>query len=149
MSRIGKLDLLKQLFDTVWIPDAVRQEVFGAGPGLPGAKEVEFADWIHHKPSQNNFAVNLLRDRLDAGESEAIILAMETDADLLLIDEARGRRVAESKGVATIGCLGCLVLAKQKALLKQVTPLMDQLIISGFRMDALLYDEVKALAGES
>jgi predicted nucleic acid-binding protein len=102
------------------------QEIVDAGQGLPGAKEVGAADWIHRKPSQNKFAVNLLRDRLDAGESEAIILAMETGAGLLLIDEARGRRVAEAKCLVTIGCLGCLVLAKQKALLEQVTPLMDQ-----------------------
>jgi len=148
LARIGHFNLLRSLYRQVHIPPAVRDEVAASGSGLPGAIEASTADWIRIIDVQDRTAVQLLRDRLDAGESEAIVLAVELRADLLLIDEARGRRVAEGRGLNKTGTVGTLIAAKKQGFVPTVTPLLDELWATGFRMSEELYQAARALAGE-
>jgi predicted nucleic acid-binding protein len=86
---------------------------------------------------------------LDAGEANAIALALELQADDLLIDERLGRQEALRLGLSIIGILGILLVAKQKSLIPQVQPVMDALISqAGFRVSSQLYQRVLALAQE-
>lgn len=148
LARIGRLDLLPILFGEVWIPEAVRREVAVLGRDRPGAAEVNRADWLHAEQVRHPVAVELLRERLGAGESEAIVLAVQERADLLLIDEARGRRVAESRGLPVLGTVGLLVVAKGHGLVPSVRAILDELEAAGFRMGTDLREQVLRLAGE-
>ena len=113
------------LYDRICIPPAVREEVVTFGQSRPGMAEVETAPWIQVINVQNQNVVESFREQLDKGESEAIALGMELKADLLVIDEARGRQVAQAIGLNIIGTVGTLIKAKQRALIPAVTPLLD------------------------
>jgi uncharacterized protein len=83
LSKIGKLDILRQLFGNILIPPTVFQEVVVLGRGRPGSAEVDSAEWIQTCGVTDQFAVSTLRLRLGAGESEAIVLASEQAADFI------------------------------------------------------------------
>ena len=148
LARIGQLDLLRTLCGELRIPPPVYHEVAVPDGTRSGALEVRSATWIHVNEVCDHTAVELLGERLGAGESAAIVLGLEQGADLLLMDEARGRRVAESRGLKVTGTLGLIVEAKQRGLLRAVTPLMDALLAAGFRMSEGLYETARLLAGE-
>ena len=93
-------------------------------------------------------AVQLLREELDSGESEAIVLARELDAVLVLIDERAATRKARGIGLQTVGTLGVLLMAKNKGLVPDLKPLLDSLRQADFRMSDDLYRLVLASVGE-
>ncbi len=143
LARIGKLDLLRQLYNEVFIPEAVWHEVVIEGVGQPGADEVKAATWIKTQLVTNTPLVHALRQELDAGEAEAIALTLETQAELLLMDERVGREVARHLGLRYTGLIGVLVEAKHKGVLSVVTPQLDELRnIAGFRISDALYVRV-------
>jgi uncharacterized protein len=148
LASIEQFDLLRLLFSKISIPKAVREEVIATQEKLPGAEEVANATWIQVLDIRDTTAVQILRDRLDIGESQAIVLSIELRADLLVIDEARGRRVADAHGLNKTGTLGILVMAKRLGLIRSVVPLLDDLLIKGFRMSVELYNTIKKISGE-
>jgi len=81
---------------------------------------------------------------LDRGEAEAITLALETGPDFLLMDERKGRSLAEKRGLAVIGALGVLLEASRRRLVDQPTHVLDQLKAAGFRASSRLVDEFLA-----
>ena len=148
-ARIGKLDLLHQLYGEVFIPEAVWHEVVVKGAGEPGADEVKAATWIKIQSVTNTTLVHALRQELDAGEAEAIVLTMEMQAELLLMDERVGREVARHLGLRYTGLIGVLVEAKHKGVLSAVKHLLDALRdIAGFRIRDTLYERVLQDEGE-
>jgi len=70
LATIGRLDLLKDLFGQVCIPQAVYDEVVVYGEGEPGTKETDEAEWIKTFKVEDRLAVSLLREEMAAGESE-------------------------------------------------------------------------------
>lgn len=109
---------------------------------------VQTLDWIEIRPVTNLELLRTLQTNLDAGEAEAITLAVELNANRLIIDERRGRNEAKRFGLEAIGLLGILLAAKQRGIILQVKPLLDDLRDRGFWVREALYAEVLKLAGE-
>jgi predicted nucleic acid-binding protein len=151
LAAIQHLQLLPQLYNQVTIPEAVYRELAEVDPPVPGTLEVQTSLWVEVRQVVNRTVVERLQVevRLDPGESEAIALALELNADLLLIDERRGRAEADRLGVRITGLLGILVEAKQKDLIVAVKPLMDTLIAtSDFRVSSALYNQILDIVDE-
>ena len=87
--------------------------------------------------------------QIGAGESEAISLAIEVEARLLLLDDLAARRIALGLHLPIVGTLGLLLAAKRKGLLAAVKPCLDQLLSYEFRVSTGLYDRVLRDAGEA
>lgn len=148
LAKIGKLELLRQLYDELIIPEAVWHEVVVEGAEQPGADEVKTADWIKTQTVTNRQLVRALQQELDAGESEAIALTLEIDASLLLMDERIGRETASYLGLHYIGLIGVLIEAKHKELIGKIKPYLDALRKAGFRISNELYARVLQDEGE-
>ena len=114
LAIIGRLDLLQEQFTTLLIPSAVQVEL----EALDHAKALEFVrqatgKWLEVVPVSNRHAVRAFQETLDLGEAEAIALALERNADILLLDEADGREAAVGAGLRVRGALGVLRKAKR------------------------------------
>jgi len=145
LAAIQYLQLLPQLYDRVTIPEAVYRELTEIDPPVPGTLQVQIAPWLEVRQVFDRSVIERLQIevKLDLGESEAIALALELNADLLLIDERRGRAEADRLGVRITGLLGILVEAKRKNLIAAVKPLMDAMIaMSNFRVSSDLYNQI-------
>lgn len=124
---IDRIDLLQKLYGSINIPMAVSEELHNL---LSHRKQVDqFLNqaWVTtYSVTQKEYAL-LLGQQLDIGEAEAIALAVEMNANLLIVDELKGRAFAKSLGLAVIGTLGILVAAKREGLISQVEPVLNQL----------------------
>jgi hypothetical protein len=127
LSRVGRIRLLKEMFGRLVVPEAVWQELTAGDTNRVGVSELLQSDWIERRTVSDRGLVNLLRRDLGAGEAEAIVLAREIDADVLLIDERLGRSAAESLGITITGLVGILIEAKQRQLLTDPIGLANEL----------------------
>ena len=149
LARIGHLDLLHQLYNDIIIPEAVWHEVVVEGTNQPGAEIISSASWVVQRAVTNRPLVQALQQELDAGEAEAIALAIEIGSALLLMDERLGRDTARHFGLHYIGVLSILIEAKHKGFVQTITPLIDALRdIAGFHVSEALYRRVLQDAGE-
>jgi predicted nucleic acid-binding protein len=148
LAKINKLSLLKRLFGTLHIPPAVYAEVVTHAPRRPGADEVREATWIQTTSIQDTSALRYLRAALDPGEAETLILAEEMNADWVLLDESKARRIAKALGLSHIGTVGLLLLAKRRGYTAEVRPLLDELRMNRFHLSDKVYRAVLRQAGE-
>ena len=119
LLTVGAADLLPQLFGEVLIPPAVRVELLRSHAALP--------DWLRVEAVKNSAEATRLAQSVDAGEAEAIELAKELQADRLLMDERKGRRLAAQEGVPVIGLLGVVLLARRNQLIPSARALLQRL----------------------
>ncbi len=149
LTAVGQLDLLQQIYEKVLIPQAVCREITVVGDRGPAVTEVHTPEWIESKQVTDRALVTALQTEIDEGEAEAIALAIEMGAALLLLDERRGRIVASHLGLRFIGLLGVLIEAKHKGYIPAAKPILDDLVVkAGFWMSQQLYARVLQTAGE-
>jgi uncharacterized protein len=123
---VGLLDLLPQLYASVWIPEIVRQE-YQAGAKLADPN-LDSLSWVVLTPV---IAGPDLLKVLDAGEAAAITLATATNARAILLDEADGRTIALQRGLPVVGTIAVVLRAKQAGLIPLVRPVVDAMIARG------------------
>lgn len=149
LAAINQLDLLQQLYSSIVIPKAVYNELVSVDRVVPGALEAQTLNWIQTQTVTNLNQVVEIQENLDLGEAEAIVLALELEADLLLMDERRGRAMAADYGLPVTGLLGVLLQAKRNGLISAVKPVMNQLIEQvNFRVSSQLYVSILQSAAE-
>lgn len=148
LARIGHLDLLRRLAGAAVAPEAVYEEVVGSGMSRPGSAEVRQASWIVRRAVQDRAAVERLKGQVGRGEAEAIVLAAELGADVVVLDDATARRLAAMEGRIVVGLLGLLVDGKRRRLIRALKPLLDELRSAGFFVDDPLYRAILSQAGE-
>lgn len=126
LAHLGLLSVLGKLYDDVVIPPAVFAELTREGRVFSALSSTEIALFRLQEPVIE-VAQTAEFLALDAGEREAIRLALELSAAGLLIDENSGRRVATKYGLRVTGTLGILGQAKQCGLISSVGPMIDRL----------------------
>jgi len=139
--------VLRALYTEVLIPPAVHAEIMTGGLERAGVTELQLATWIRMKPLQDARRADLLVD-LDRGEAEAIALTLELDADLLLVDERLARRHAQRLGLTITGTLGILLKAKERGLVAELRPLIQQLRDNRIRLSEDIVRKALLLARE-
>ncbi|HZM01449.1 MAG TPA: hypothetical protein VFC44_00370 [Candidatus Saccharimonadales bacterium] len=149
LARIGRLDLLKQLFGRIHIAGEVRQEVVVRGVGRPAADAVRGADWIESHPAADPAGLAALRARhaLGAGELATILLAQALRADLVIIDERAARRLGQAQGVAVMGCVGILERSHRRGLVPDLRHTYANLLAHGIRIDRQILDQSLSVLG--
>ena len=149
LAVIGRLGLIERLYGSVNIPEAVAEELAAALPKQFSAQAIKKIHWLAICPVKNRQIVESLLLDLDAGEAEAIALSVEMKASHLLLDERRGRNIAQRFGLKFIGLMGVLIEAKRKGHVPAVKPVLDDLMVkAGFWVDNRLYVRVLLEAGE-
>lgn len=133
--------LLPALFDQVFIPPTVLAELKQFHTSLPS--------FLHIQAPSDTKCVERLKLEVDAGEAEAIALALELGANRVLIDETIGRGIASREGLHVVGVLGVLLAAKHRRLIPAIRPLIDRLQSeAGFYVAQALRHQLLAEARE-
>jgi uncharacterized protein len=147
LVRIGHLDLLYHIFDQIVLPRKVYEELQVLANW--GVDTTLFdQSWIHILDPKPTPLLSTLLSELDTGESYAIVLGIELNADIFLTDDMLARRYAE-KHFTVIGVGGILIRAKNQGLITAVKPLLDQILeTTSFRLSSKIYQLILKTAGE-
>ena len=146
LIALAKIEMLDILRDDIVIPKAVFDEI--TKPKRDYAKELH--GWGKDKiiEVKNRKAVEYLELIIDGGEAETIVLAEELNADAVLIDDLKARKIAKLRGLNVIGTIGVLLNAKDKGFISEVKPLLEALTKRKIRISKELYDHALELAHE-
>jgi uncharacterized protein len=131
LQNIGLLNLLKDLYNEILITQEVKNE-FG----------LDLPDWIIVLEVKNIEKKSEIEQKLDKGEASSIALALEIKDSILIIDEIKGRKIAQSLNIEIIGTIGILLLADKRGLIKDVLSVILKMVNKGFRLSDNLIDKL-------
>ena len=149
LAFVGELNLLSELFGRVVIPPAVARELQFPADRFESINVSDFSFLEVVTPTRLD-EVQRLRNSLDAGESEALVLAVELNANLILIDERRARDAARRMNLSVAGIIGVLQRAKNARLVPAIGPILKEIVDGlGFFLSRELVDEILRQEGET
>lgn len=149
LALIDYLWLLEAIYGTVVISEVVARELATAKNARIQA--VLSASWVKVQgPTEGAIAtVQQQGQQFDLGDTHTLALALQINADEVLINERRGRQVAQGLGLSVIGIFGIVIVAKQRALIPSVRRVMDALVeLAGFRISHQLYQKILKFVDE-
>ncbi|MBO4699926.1 DUF3368 domain-containing protein [bacterium] len=149
LIKISRIDLLEKLFGEVCIPEAVFRELTTNTIFESEAEVVQNSPFLKTIPVKNRKSLEILQaaSGLDDGESEAIILADELKSDILVIDERKGRKVAQKLGITITGTIGILIQAHDEKIIstEDIKIYLEQLRNSNIRLSESLIQEALSM----
>lgn len=144
LMKLHRLDLLEKLFGTVVVPNAVYEELISNSKYIAEVQVIVKCPFLKRLEVFDRQSIKILREvvGLDAGESEAIALAEEKNADLLIIDERKGRRVAKQMELNITGTIGILLQAFDCKILtrEEIFSCSEKLSDSSIRISDSLFE---------
>lgn len=146
LSICGQVHVLKELYNGVYMPAAVREEIL-AGERKAGVKELQESQWIKIETVSDEDKVGLIHE-LGRGESEVIILAKEMGIKEVLIDDRIARMHAKVQGFSVIGTLGLLLRAKKRGILSELKPSVKRIVSKGIWISDDIVERILREAGE-
>jgi predicted nucleic acid-binding protein len=141
LERINHLWLLEALAEEILIPHTVNKEI-------NTKKDIDLPACFKVTEAKDKHFIKQNRENLHIGEVEAIALAKEVKADIVILDDKKARRLAEKEGLKVSGLLALIIMAKEKGIIKRVKPIVDDLKSQSFFVGKDLYDEILKLSGE-
>ncbi len=146
LHQIGQLDLLHQLYGTVYASDQVVDELCAGGIS---SSELDACSWLRSRRGVHIPRTLRMIPDLGLGEASAIALAMKiNDSVLLLLDDGLARRIAKLNSLPLTGTAGILIKAKESGFIIQVRPLLERMINLGFYLRSDHLSMIYKLAGE-
>ncbi len=146
LAKIGRLDLLRELYGRVFIPPAVFDEVC-AKRDVASEQLRANLDWIEVPHFRQRLEdVSLMPARLHAGEVEAIMLTRALEADYIILDDNAAKKTAEYLGFKVIGTLGVLITAKRLGLIDDIEAAISDLRRIGFWVSDRVLEMVRRAA---
>ena len=145
LHRIDRLQLLRCLYGTILLPDAVIRELELGGvwqDGISGEK------WIMRSPCRGGLSSTIMPD-LGGGETEVITLALEHGvSSLAILDDGLARRIAALHSIKVTGTAGVLLRAKECRLIDRITPELERLVAHGFYLKPDHFKAILRIANE-
>jgi predicted nucleic acid-binding protein len=137
LHKIGEVELLKRLGSKIFITQIIKNEF-----GMP------LPDWIEVKNPKDIHYQEILEMELDPGEASAIALALDLENTVLVIDDLKGRQVAQRLQLKYAGTFGLILRAKQEGIIASVVPILEKVRRTNFRFSEKLLDSIIKQAGE-
>ncbi len=147
LYRIEIIHLLPKIFDEIWMPDAVKDELVTGrikGYDVPNPAEYKWLRIVNPKSMPSEW----LALDLGAGELAAMALALEIPTRIILLDDMLARRTAQAAGLQVWGTLKILLEAKSHGMVEKVEPCIARLTDAGMWVSADVKRRILNLAGE-
>ncbi len=148
LYRIGVIHLLPQIFEEIWMPEAVKNELLAGrqnGYDVPEPDNYKWLKIINPKSAPSEW---LVLD-LGMGEIAAMALALENPQMVILLDDTLARRTAQAAGLQVWGTLKILLEAKSQGLIPSIEPYISNLSQAGMWISKEIRKRILVLAGEA
>ena len=147
LAKANKLEILKEMYEHIIIPEAVYREVTEKDD--VAAQRIEAArEWIEVRKVVSNLDRRMYKAKLHDGEVEVMLLAQEIGADAVIIDDGAARKTAEYLELPLTGTLGVMIKAKRRGLLEAVMPVVQQMEQNGIFFSRELKEKIRKFSNE-